>query len=76
MVSAWLAARIRNKLTGLRGICARAITGLLDDGQGAEISPDQWLEILLPVIADGVRAIGREADHCAERQARPPTAAA
>jgi hypothetical protein len=28
----------------VRGICARAIERLLDDGQGAEMSPDQWLE--------------------------------
>ena len=71
MVITWRAARIRNKLTGLRGICTRAIERVLDDGQGAEMSPDQWLEMLLPVIADNVHAIDGEADHDAERQARP-----
>jgi hypothetical protein len=64
------------KTTWLRGICMRAILRLLDDGQGAEMSPDQWLEILLPVIVDNVRAVGFEADDYAESQARPPAAAA
>jgi len=44
MVIAWLATRTRNKLMGLSGSCARAIGGLLDDDQGAEITPDQWIE--------------------------------
>jgi hypothetical protein len=69
MVMACLAARIRNKLTGLRGICARAIAGLLDDGQGAEITPDQWIEALLQATTDSVGALGCEADHDEEQQA-------
>lgn len=75
MVSAWRAARI-GKLIGLRGICARAIAGLLDDSQPAEMSPDQWLQALLPAIADGVAAIGRGTGHYEPRQARPPAVAA
>ncbi len=73
MVIAWLAALIGKKLMGLRGISTRAIRGLLDDGQGAEISPDQWLDALLAAIAAGIAG---EADDHEERQARPPTAAA
>ena len=68
----------------VRGICTRAIDRLLDDGEGAVMSPDQWLEILLPVIADRVRVIDGEAGHDAAPQAgrdsapqaRPPAAAA
>jgi hypothetical protein len=71
-----LAACEKLKTIGLRGIWARAIQRLLDDGQGAEMSPDQWLEMLLPTIIDNVRAIGCEADRYAERRARPPAAAA
>ncbi len=76
MAILWLAARIKKKIMRLRGISTRAIRGLLDDGQVAEISPDQWLEILLPAIAASVHAIGCEAGHYEERQGRPPAAAA
>jgi hypothetical protein len=71
-----LAACEKMKTIRLRGIWARAIERLLDDGRGAEMSPDQWLEMLLPTIADNLRAIGCEADRYSEPQARPPAAAA
>jgi len=79
----WRAAYAKMNTRRLRGICARAMLHLLDDGQGAEMSPDQWLELLLPVIHDSVRAIDGETDHGAEPaghdeepQARSPAAAA
>jgi hypothetical protein len=62
----WLAARIKKQLIGLRRICARAIRGLLGDAQTAEISPDQWLEVLIPVIVVGADAIG--CDHYEARR--------
>lgn len=76
MAIPWLAPCEKTKTIRLRGICGRAIRRLLDDVPGAEISPDQWLEILLPVIVDNVRAVGCEADDYAGPQARPPAAAA
>jgi hypothetical protein len=72
----WLAACEKMKTTRLSGICGRAIWRLLNDDPGAQISPDQWLEILLPVIVDNVSAVGCETDDYAEPQARPPAAAA
>ena len=76
MAIPWLAACEKMKTTRLRGICGRAIRRLLDDDPGAQISPDQWLQILLPVIVDNVSAVGCETDDYAEPQARPPAAAA
>lgn len=76
MAIPYLAACGKMKTTRLSGICGRAIRHLLDDDPGAQISPDQWLEILLPVIVDNVSAAGCEADDYAEPQARPPAAAA
>jgi hypothetical protein len=61
MVVVWqAAARIRSKFTGLREIYARAIGSLLDDGQFAEITPDQWVEALIQAIADSLGATGCE----------------
>jgi hypothetical protein len=60
MVMAWQAAGIRRKLIALREIYARAIAGLLDDGQLAEVTPDQWVEALVQAIADNLGAIGCE----------------
>ena len=71
-----LVACQKMKTIRLRGIWTRAVQRLLNDVQGAEMSPDQWLEMLLPTIVDNVRAIGCEAERYAEPQARPPAAAA
>lgn len=45
-----LAACIK-KVLWPREICVRAVRGLFDEGQLAEISSEQWLKALIPVIA-------------------------
>jgi len=72
MVIAWLAARVRNKLSGPRALCARAVGGLLDDRQIAEDDTDQRIEALIQAIAGSVAAIGGEAGHDAKRQPPAP----
>ena len=76
MAIPWLADGEKMKTIRPRRTWARAIQRLLNDGQDAVMSPDQWLEMLVPVIVDNVRAIGCEADHYAEPQAPRPVAAA
>ncbi len=76
MAILWLAARVNRKITGLRGICTRAVRRLLFDAQMTEMSPNQWLEVLIPVIVAGADAIGSEADDFGQRQAGLPAAAA